>query len=230
MSEIKLIGSTCPRLTVRVDLRSRQTIGTERSHAELFARCPLRGSYDSVDACASCQHFAGIRFVRRSRFGAVHCVLSEDAVRAFVAEGARDQASESGVVADVMARDFVCVRSDLSISTLGSLFIERRIGGAPVVNEEGRPIGVVSQTDLVRWVYAGRPPVSVPTVADVMTPVAFCLRANESIARAAALMAFEKIHDVPVISPLGDVVGMVSASDVLGWLARKGGFVLGDDE
>lgn len=65
------------------------------------------------------------------------------------------------------------------------------------------------------------------TVADIMMPVAFCLPANESIARAAALMAFEGVHRVPVVGSRGQVVGLLSPLDILGWLAREHGYIVG---
>ena len=48
--------------------------------------------------------------------------------------------------------------------------------------------------------------------------------AHSSIARAAALMSYERVHRVVVLSPSRAVVGIVSAMDVLRWLARNDGY------
>ena len=104
------------------------------------------------------------------------------------------------------------------------------------MDDEGRPIGVVSKTDLLRARQARDRGTdgagedddlsSVP-VEDIMMPIAFCLPESESIARAAALMAFEGVHRVPVVGTRGQVVGLVSPLDILGWLARNHGWVVG---
>jgi CBS domain-containing protein len=64
------------------------------------------------------------------------------------------------------------------------------------------------------------------TVGDIMTPVTFTLTEDASVSRAAALMAFERVHRVPVVDAGGKVVGIVSALDVLGWLGREDGYVV----
>jgi CBS domain-containing protein len=51
---------------------------------------------------------------------------------------------------------------------------------------------------------------------------------GESVARAAALMAFEKVDQIGVVAPDGAEVGTISARDILRWVAKEAGFVLGD--
>ncbi len=127
-----------------------------------------------------------------------------------------------------MTRHVICVTADLGAEALGALFLERGISGAPVVDDEGRPLGVVSKTNLIRLSYGDLAAPSTPTVGDIMMPIAFCLPVNETIAKAAALMACEHVHRLPVVSAAGRVVGIVSTIDVLAWLARSHGYVLGD--
>ena len=112
------------------------------------------------------------------------------------------------------------------------------------------PIGVVSKTDLVRE-FTQRDgneelepvrcriegveaelgpgfhlqPLATATVGDVMMPVPFSLEETETVAVAAALMAAEGVHRIPVVArPNGAVVGIVSSLDVLRWLASQYGF------
>lgn len=149
-----------------------------------------------------------------------------------------------------MTQDVLCVRENVSIEALSALFLTRGISGAPVVDERGRAIGVVSKTDLVREQYengqalpesaAGEPSgdgaclsdglqameVSRGTVADIMTPVALTLYAHSQLSRAAALMACERMHRVPVVSEEGKVVGILTAMDVMRWLAQHDGYVV----
>lgn len=159
--------------------------------------------------------------------------------------------AETTPVAEVMTKHVVCVPPDLGIEALTDLFLERGISGAPVVDSAGRTLGIVSKTDVLRD-YAdrgetgevGKPELQSggiraqldrgmhvqelrdATVRDVMTPLAFTLPESASIARASALMALEGVHRVPVVAPNGKVVGILSALDVLRWLALREGYAV----
>jgi predicted transcriptional regulator len=126
-------------------------------------------------------------------------------------------------VSEIMTRNVICVRPALSAETLERLFIEKNISGAPVVDAEGRVVGMVSKTDLLHSRAAGAAFASA-TASSVMTPTTYFLGENESVAKAAGMMAFESVHRVPVISPNGGVVGIVSPLDVMRWLARDCGY------
>ena len=145
------------------------------------------------------------------------------------------------ILAEVMTRSVVAVRPEMSLEEVTEVFLARSISGAPVIDDAGRPIGVVSKTDLLRAAHdAGDSgeledvvehgyhvhAMSVPRVADVMTPLVFALSQDAPVSRAAALMAFEGVHRVPVVDDDGVLVGIVSAIDVLRWMAREHGYVM----
>lgn len=172
-----------------------------------------------------------------------------------LAEGS-DAAMLTTTLEQIMHRDVLCVRRELAIESLGALFLERGISGAPVVDEQGRPIGVVSKTDLVRLMLDGEAWPEAPgskerpiaqtnrgvkydlgsgfhlergpraTVGDIMTPMVISLPADAKVSQAAALMAYEGIHRLVVVDAHGRVVGVISALDVLGGYARRCGYVL----
>jgi CBS domain-containing protein len=154
-------------------------------------------------------------------------------------------------VSAIMTTNVVCVAPDLSVDTLITLMLERGFSGAPVVGPDGKAIGVVSKTDIIRneaqspEAIAERPRIRTrqgieydpgagfhverlprATVEDIMMPVAFTATEHASIAEAAALMAFEGTHRVPIVSKDGKVVGIVSSLDVLRWIAETEGYLL----
>ena len=161
--------------------------------------------------------------------------------------------AERTPIGEIMTKAVISVDPDLSVDALLNLFLERGISGAPVVDSSGRPIGVVSKTDLLRdhFERGDSEETAPPTlrrqgievrlegmhvertsdvcVRDVMTPLAFTLAENASVARASALMALETVHRVPVVSAAGRVIGILSTLDVLRWLARQEGYVLPAD-
>lgn len=123
---------------------------------------------------------------------------------------------------DVMERDVVCVSPDLEVGALRELLLERGISGAPVVDREGRPIGVVSKTDVLQACESR----SAERVTDIMMPVSFKLTEAAPLGQAAALMAFEGVHRIVVVNTAGMVVGILTTIDVMRWLARESGYVV----
>jgi CBS-domain-containing membrane protein len=125
-------------------------------------------------------------------------------------------------VTSIMTGDVVCVRSDLRLVELRELLIGEPFSGAPVVDDHGRAVGVISRTDLIQAEC-----IAVDgTVADIMMSLAFTVRETATVAQAAALMAYEGIHRVPVVSAEGEVVGIVSSMDVVRWLAQHDGYLI----
>ncbi len=129
-------------------------------------------------------------------------------------------------VAEVMTRHVLCVAPDVEIESLSALLTERGISGVPVVNERGLPVGMVSKTDIVRHRYENGETEAggSVTVGELMVPIAFTLLEGASLAHAAALMAWEGVHRIPICSDAGDVIGIVSALDVVRWLSRVEGY------
>jgi CBS domain-containing protein len=135
-------------------------------------------------------------------------------------------AANNTAISEIMTTEVVCVSPELSVELLTKMMIERGFSGAPVVDANNKPIGVVSKTDVLRSSIDARAPLAV-TVGAIMTPVAFTLSENATIAEAAALMAYEGTHRVPAIASDGAVAGIVSTIDVLRWIAETEGYLVG---
>ena len=127
----------------------------------------------------------------------------------------------------IMAHRVSCVRSDLDASEARSRMLARGVSGMPVVDNWGRALGVVSKTDLVEH-SIGEQPTGL-LVGDIMTPLVFSLTPDDSIGRAAALMAYEGVHRVVVVDRGGYVVGLVSSLDIARWLGRRAGHPIGQE-
>jgi CBS domain-containing protein len=141
------------------------------------------------------------------------------------APNARSSKLGSVTVGEVMTTQVVCVTPEVTVERLIALLIERGISGVPVVNERGLPVGMVSKTDVVRNDYEnGTTSAGDTTVGELMVPIAFTLLESASLAHALALMAWEGVHRLPICSDDGDVVGILSALDVVRWLSREEGY------
>jgi CBS domain-containing protein len=202
--------------------------GTLESEPEVY--CPPRDKSMPVSDCESCEDYAGSgidldagrNFVLCRRLTSESARSLRAARRAYIGrrmtvEGTSP--SERTPVTEIMTSDVLCVREDLPLSQLARLLLDRGVTGAPVVNERGEPIGVVSQHDVLG---VDRP----ATVGEVMTRLTFVLPESASISQAAALMSFEGVHRLPIVSDDGKVVGIVSPLDILRWLARLDGYLM----
>jgi len=112
----------------------------------------------------------------------------------------------------------------MPMSALRTLLVDRGFGGVPVVDAEGKPIGVVTKTDLLRAEERGDGAES--QVHAIMTDLAIAVHEGMSIAQASALMAYEGVHRIPVVDDEQRVVGVLSALDVLHWLGQRSGYLM----
>jgi CBS domain-containing protein len=122
---------------------------------------------------------------------------------------------------DLMARNVVCVRRQLSLDALCMLFVETGLKAVPVVDGEGHVLGMVSETDTQLEIHTRAVGDSTRTVADVMVPLPFTVEEHTRVTEAAGLMVRESLERVPVVSAQGTVVGMLSTRDILYWLAKN---------
>ena len=228
-----------------LDVRTIQVLhgdGGEDRHATVY--CPNREKSLSVDDCLACERCSGLRF-DSERHAQVYCNFwssDDEPKRAAAAADPLGQAALTTPVSEIMEREVVCVAPDLAVEALTALLLDRSMSGAPVVAAAGAPGGVVSKTDILRSDHDRGGTEDVPTralgrgfhacdvarttVGEIMTPLVLALPEGSSIAQAAALMAFEGIHRVPVVSDGHQVVGLLSSLDVLRWLAQQSGYLM----
>jgi CheY-like chemotaxis protein len=125
-------------------------------------------------------------------------------------------------IGEAMSRDVHCVRADADAASAASVLRARGLDAVPVVDDDGRVEGLLLAVDLLRHADAlGEVGAGALALRDVPT-----LLRSTPIATAAAVMAFEGITCVPVVGEGGRFVGVVSALDVLRWVARESGYLV----
>jgi CBS domain-containing protein len=136
-------------------------------------------------------------------------------------------------IRDVMTRDVMVVRMDTPVKEAAGLLLQYRVSGAPVVDESGNLVGVVSELDFVRPIEssAGRrrpkrlssasgisPGISM--VAQVMRSPAITIEAGAPLRDAASLMLTHGIKRLPVLEG-NRLVGIVTRADLLRAFVRS---------
>lgn len=133
---------------------------------------------------------------------------------------------------DIMTKDVFSVSPALSIREAAELFSSRHIGGAPVVDDHARVIGVITATDILEFASAlpGEPPeigealdrsaFDRHTVEEAMTRAPLRTLGPDATAREAAEMMREAgVHRIPVME--GEkLLGVVSTVDLAKALAE----------
>jgi CBS domain-containing protein len=180
--------------------------------------CPREQLAKPLDDCLPCVDSLGLDRDPGARSGFVECLGQASPRRAAAREpgDAEPSLADRTPVQEAMTRTVLAVQADLTLERARKLFLERDIGGAPVVDDEGRPLGILSKTDLLR---AG----AGTLVADAMSRNVLTLPELAPISEAAALLAAEGVHRAPVLSREGRVVGIVTVLDLLRWLAQQDG-------
>lgn len=143
---------------------------------------------------------------------------------------------------ELMAPNPISLHADATIPEALALMTDRGFTAAPVIEEAGRPIGVLSRTDVLihereqirhavpaEDVYAeGRRPrhegssieiADSTRVRDIMTPTIFTVNENSSAAEVVKRMCELKVHQLFVVDDYNSLVGVISALDIVRCLA-----------
>jgi CBS domain-containing protein len=141
----------------------------------------------------------------------------------------------SATVKDVMTTHVVAVRKNASFKDMAISLREHRVSAFPVLDDEDRVVGVVSEADLLAkealdlaapGLVAGllrhreQAKAAGITAADLMTRPPVTIGPLEPATHAARLMHARKVKRLPVIDEAGRLLGIVARSDVLSVYSR----------
>lgn len=139
---------------------------------------------------------------------------------------------------DIMTKDVITVKKDTKVSALAEIFTMAGIGGVPVVDDAGKVIGVVTESDLVEQSKSLHLPtvftildsvifletakhfekelkkMTGAKVEDIYTENAITVRPDTPIREIATIMSEKKVYTIPVLD--GDkLVGVIGKADVV---------------
>jgi CBS domain-containing protein len=148
-------------------------------------------------------------------------------------------------VADVMSHDPIVVKPETPLKEAIHLIADKRVSGLPVVDEQGKLVGVISETDLMWQETGATPPPYImvldsviylenparyeqelhkalgQTVGEVMTSEAITTKPDQPLREAAQLMHDRDVRRLPVIDPTGKVVGILTRGDIVRFMAAN---------
>jgi len=137
------------------------------------------------------------------------------------------------IVKDVMTTRVVSVTRDASFRTMVAALRDHRVSAFPVLDDDGKVIGVVSEADMLAKEALDSEPEGMPgmiagmlrrkehekargtTAGDIMTSPPITVSPDDTLERAARLMYTRKVKRLPVIDANGHLVGIVGRADLL---------------
>ena len=141
-------------------------------------------------------------------------------------------------VRDVMRTAAVTAGRQTPAREIARLMSEHRVSAMPVVAGQGRVLGVVSEADLLRsrssrrtvlGRLSGRSGTSGgDTAAQLMTSPAITIHPEAPLAAAARLMDEHRLRMLPVVTPVGDLIGVVSRRNLLSIFLRPDEEIAGE--
>jgi CBS domain-containing protein len=128
--------------------------------------------------------------------------------------------------ADLMTSNPMSIRADATVGEAIEVLTDHGYSAAPVIDEAGHPLGVVSRADILvhdRERTSGPllnplPPAEAADatrVRDIMTPAVFSVRPTTPAASVVEQMLELKVHRLYVVEDDGTLVGVITALDLL---------------
>ncbi len=126
----------------------------------------------------------------------------------------------------LMTRDLATVTGDETLKVAARMMVEQKISGLPVVDSDRRLVGVVTEGDILHQETLRNPSTTFlglfrragnfsRTVSEVMTTRVVTISPDADHTEAARLMESAGVKRLPVIATEGNLVGIISRSDVL---------------
>jgi CBS domain-containing protein len=119
------------------------------------------------------------------------------------------------LVKDVMSSPVVTTSENVPSNTIAKLMSENKLGCVIVSNKDGKPLGMITERDLVVRVLAKNIQPANVKAKDIMTAPLATIEPEATISDAARRMSRLDIRRLGVIYK-GDLIGLISSKDILG--------------
>lgn len=133
------------------------------------------------------------------------------------------------VVSEIMSdKKVIVLKVETSPSVLDAvkLMLKHKISSIVMVNRNNRPVGIVTERDVLRKVSATRRGLGKIKVSEIMSSPVVTIKPYDSIETASTAMAGKKIKRLVVIEQDGSMAGVISLTDITKKLAK----ILADEQ
>ena len=112
------------------------------------------------------------------------------------------------------------VERDPSILDVTKLMLKNKMGSVVIVNRAGKPVGIVTERDVLRKISSLRRPPGEVQVKRIMSSPVVVVKAYDSVETAATIMSKKRIKRLVVMEQDGSIAGVISLTDITRKLAK----------
>ena len=113
----------------------------------------------------------------------------------------------------IMTKNIISIESNASVSEVATLMTKNEVG-AVVVTKQGKPVGIITEVDILKRCCIARVCNQVCEAKEVMSTPLITIEANASLGEAAKMMTDQKIRRL-LVKEEGKIVGLVTEKDLL---------------
>lgn len=125
-------------------------------------------------------------------------------------------------VRDYMTRDIISLDQDMDIGAATRSLLQNNISGAPVLDEHGRLVGILSERDCMKVaLHSGYHDIPYGLVRDYMSPKPETVAPDQNVLTIAEKFVHGRFRRYPVLDS-GRLVGIISRRDVLRAIENRG--------
>ena len=126
-------------------------------------------------------------------------------------------------VVDLMTSDVITASPDTPIKAAARLMVRNKVSGLPVVDENTKVVGIITEADFLRLEVAreeAEDPKPVERVEQVMNRSVLTITPDATVTEAARIMVVNDINRLPVTDTNGRSLGIISRLDVVAAFTR----------
>src|SRR6266852_5896028 len=118
------------------------------------------------------------------------------------------------IARDIMTRNVYTTSAEASVQEVAQLLSRKNISGVPVIDKDGKMIGIVTEADII-----GKVDREGLRAADIMSPEIIAVDEETRVGEIAMLLTEHRIKRVPVVQH-GKLVGIVCRADIVHAVAQ----------
>ena len=123
--------------------------------------------------------------------------------------------THSMFVKDIMAVNVVTMPPDASVLQVSKSMAKMDIGSV-IITDKGRPVGIITESDIVRRVIAEEKDTTTTTAADIMSSPIIHVEPGTGLTDAMRIMAKSNIRRIAVLKN-NSLAGIITSRDILRW-------------
>jgi CBS domain-containing protein len=126
-------------------------------------------------------------------------------------------------VVDLMTSDVITASPDTPIKAAARLMVRNKVSGLPIVDENTRVVGIITEADFLRLEVAREEaddPQPVERVEQVMNRSVLTINPDATVTEAARIMVVNDVNRLPVTDNNGKSLGIISRLDVVAAFTR----------